>query len=160
MAVAWRFVVLAGIIFWVGGFTFYTSVVVPIGTEHLGRVGQGLITMEVTQRINAAGTISLALLLADLALTRGFRRSRAALWLLMALAQAALFALHGHLSGQIDLETHSIRGRPSFYQWHRLYLWIHTVQWAAALASLALLLASWGKPSGASGKPGPDGPAG
>ncbi len=144
---AWRFAVLAPFIFWVGGFTFYTAVVVPLGTEQLGRDGQGFITREVTKRINLAAAVSLALLFADLFVTRGTVRTRAALWLLMAACQAALFWLHAYLDTHLDPETHHVRARPSFYQWHRLYLWLHTVQWAAALISLGLLVIAWGRPS-------------
>lgn len=106
---AWRFLVLAPFIYWVGGFTFYTAVVVPIGTEQLGRDGQGFITREVTKRINLAAAVSLVLLFADLFVTRGTPRTRAALWLLMAACQAALFWLHAYLDAHLDPATHGVR---------------------------------------------------
>ena len=133
----WRFAVLAAFVFWLGGFTFYISVVVPIGTEVLGTaLDQGFITRHVARAINRAAAVSLALLLADLFATPGHRRSRLALWLVMAGCQAALFWLHPILDAHMDPETWSVRGRGDFYQLHRAYLWLHTVQWLAALGCL------------------------
>jgi len=147
MRSAWRFAVLAAFFFWVGGFTFYTAVVVPIGTELLGRDGQGFITRDVTRRINLAAAVSLTLLFADLFVTSGTPRARWGLWLFMTACQVALFWLHAHLDAHLDPATHSIRERPSFYQWHRVYLWLHTVQWAAALLTLWLWLRAGGTPA-------------
>src|SRR5262245_3867703 len=93
---AWRFVVLAAFVFWVGGFTFYTAIVVPIGTGQLTALGQGFITRDVTQRINIAASVALGLMLLDLAVTSGLWRTRLVLWLVMAACQAGLFWLHAH----------------------------------------------------------------
>jgi hypothetical protein len=134
-------------VFWVGGFLFYTSIVVPIGTDQLGRVGQGFITREVTRAINVSAAVALTLLLAETWLTAdpGVRRrwARRGLWLGMALCQAALFYLHPMLDGYLDVETASIRQRPTFYQLHRVYLWTHTAQFALAVIELGLMLAAW-----------------
>lgn len=142
-----RYVVLATVIFWLGGFTFYTSIVVPIGTTQLGRDGQGFITREVTRSINAAAVVALAALLVDLSLTadpsparRWWRRG---LWLWMAACQVALYWLHARLDTYLDPATHGVTARPTFYQLHRLYLWLHTVQWLAMLAELMLMLLAW-----------------
>jgi Na+-driven multidrug efflux pump len=147
MHIAWRWVVLATLMMWVGGFTFYTAIVVPLGTEQLGGIAQGFITREVTRRINVAAAVALVALLADYWLTadpsRARRWVRLGLWLVLAMLQAALFVLHGWLDSYLDLETQHIEQRPAFYQWHRLYLWLHTAQWFGALVEIALLLAAW-----------------
>jgi Na+-driven multidrug efflux pump len=147
MRVAWRWVVLATLMMWVGGFTFYTAIVVPLGTEQLGGIGQGFITREVTRRINIAASIALVALLLDQWVTadplRARRWGRLGLWLLLAGSQVALFVLHGWLDSYLDPETQHIEQRPSFYQWHRLYLWLHTGQWFVALFEIGLMLAAW-----------------
>ncbi|MFQ3594379.1 MAG: hypothetical protein SNJ82_14470 [Gemmataceae bacterium] len=144
---AWRWGVLAALMMWVGGFTFYTAIVVPLGTEQLGAIGQGFITREVAIRINIIASITIALLLIDQLLTadpsRLRRGLRLTLWLLLVAAQLGLFLLHGWLDSYLDLQTQQIEARPSFYQWHRLYLWLHTGQWVVALVEIALLLAAW-----------------
>ena len=147
MHIAWRWAVLASLMMWVGGFTFYTAIVVPLGTEQLGGIAQGFITREVTRRINIAATVALVALLLDHGLTtdpsRARRWARLGLWLVLATLQMALFLLHGWLDSYLDPETQHIEQRPTFYQWHRLYLWLHTAQWLGALVEIALLLAAW-----------------
>ena len=60
-----RFSVIAALMFWQGGFTFYAAVVVPIGQENLGHEEQGFITREVTNYLNLAGAAALLLLAWD-----------------------------------------------------------------------------------------------
>ncbi|MGL4553745.1 MAG: hypothetical protein ACRC33_21490, partial [Gemmataceae bacterium] len=87
MTVLWRYAVLAAVVFWLGGFTFYISVVVPAGTAQLGAVGQGFITREVTKAINVAAAAALALWLVESWRTpdpsRARRRARLGLVLAM-----------------------------------------------------------------------------
>src|SRR5438876_9914573 len=55
-----RFLVLAGLMFWQGGFVFYAGVVVPIGTEVLGSAQeQGRITRRVDVGLNWTGAAAL-----------------------------------------------------------------------------------------------------
>jgi hypothetical protein len=174
MRFAWRYVVMSAFIFWLGGFTFYISIVVPAATKvqgdalaggavkrmkpghsgeeqfepaKLAMVHQGFITRQVTKAINWAAVIALSLLVIDLFVTPGARWSRALLLAVMAACQAGLFPLHGHLDSFMDPDTLSIHNRPVFYQWHRLYLYVHLMQWIAALIYLGLLMMVWG-PSG------------
>ena len=71
MILARRYLVLAALLFWQGGFTFYAVVVVPVGQEVLGsHKEQGFITREVTKYLNWAGAIALVPLAWDLAATR------------------------------------------------------------------------------------------
>jgi hypothetical protein len=147
MVIVMRWVILASLMFWLGGFTFYTAIVVPLGTEQIGGAEQGFITREVTQRINIAAAIALCLLLVERFLTAEPSRvrwyARWALWLVLVGCQVGLFVLHGWLDSYLEVQTHHIRQRPTFYQWHRVYLWLHTVQWLLALVDVGLLLAGW-----------------
>src|SRR5947209_19521490 len=61
MVVVRGFLLLWLLMFWLGGFTFYAAVVVPIGTEVLGSAAdQGWITRRVTPWLNVAGAVALA----------------------------------------------------------------------------------------------------
>ena len=57
-----RFLVLAALGYWQGGFTFYSAVVVRVGEEVLGSSReQGFVTRRVTNYLNAAGLVALPL---------------------------------------------------------------------------------------------------
>jgi hypothetical protein len=142
-----RFLVLAVLMFWQGGFTFYAAVVVRVGTEELGSLGQGFITRRVTNYLNAAGAIALLVLAwdviatADSSVPRRFARWLTAL--AMAIGLVLLVVLHFHLEALLDVETRDIRDRGAFQTLHRLYLWISTAQWACALGHAVLTLQAW-----------------
>ncbi|HEY7425804.1 MAG TPA: hypothetical protein VH682_16360 [Gemmataceae bacterium] len=142
-----RFLVLAVLFFWQGGFTFYASIVVPVGQRVFGHLRQGFVTRQVTVYLNLAGAVALAVLLGDLLLAREGaawrQRGRWFLWAGMLACLLLLFWLHGRLDellvtkGRLILDLEAFRGR------HRLYLWISTVQWALGLLYLFLILAGW-----------------
>jgi hypothetical protein len=139
-----RYLAIAALLFWQGGFVFYASVVVPTGQTVLGsHVLQGHITREVAVWLNRSGAVALVLLAWDCFAARDWsrwrRRSRAALWLLMALTLAALFWMHPRLDRLVEKGYKLEEFRPL----HRLYLWTHTVQWLAAVVYLGLTLAAW-----------------
>jgi hypothetical protein len=142
-----RLLVLAALFFWQGGFTFYAAVVVPVGQEVLAsHRRQGFITRRVTNYLNLAGAAALLPLAWDAAGRDGCahrRRLRWACWAGMALTLGALFWMHGRLDALLDPETRSILDRHAFRPWHRLYLWVSTVQWAFALAYLLLAVLAW-----------------
>ncbi len=142
-----RFVVLVALLFWQGGFFFYSAVVVPVGTDELGARRQGFITRRVTRNLNLAGAAALALFAGDLALARDpsrpRRRARAGLWLGTALIQVALFVNHAYLNRLLRPQDWSITNLEAFHPAHRLYLWLSTAQWALALGLLLLTLVSW-----------------
>src|SRR4051812_20479682 len=94
-----RFLFVAAVAFWLGGFTFYTSVVVHIGGRSLGTVRQGFITQRVTDWLNVSGAIALPLMFWNMAAIwrhrgRALRFALAATWVVMALVQVELFVLH------------------------------------------------------------------
>jgi len=143
-----RFLVLASLFFWQGGFTFYSAVVVSVGQEVLGsHREQGFITRRVTNYLNVAGALSLVPLAWDAGVPRNQgrwgRRVRWAAWCGMALALGVLVWLHGHLDALLDPEVHEILDRGAFRTAHRWYLNVSTFQWGLALLYAALALRDW-----------------
>jgi hypothetical protein len=147
-----RYLVLVALMFWLGGFTFYASIVVPAGTDVLGSaVAQGQITREVTRRLNLAALVALVPLLWDVVAggdpSRARRAVRLGLWAFMLGCQVLLFTLHGRLDGLMRLEEAGLlddaASHPAFHPTHRLYLWTHTFQWAAGLLYMAFMLRAW-----------------
>jgi hypothetical protein len=146
MTTSRRFLVLAALLFWQGGFIFYTAIVVPIGTDELGALQQGFITRRVTHNLNISGAVALALFALDLlpADPSSLRRfARAALWLGLVLAQVALFRQHAYLDGLLRPATMTVLDRAAFRPAHRIYLWISTVQWGLAVAFALLTVSAW-----------------
>ena len=139
-----RFLVVAALMFWQGGFTFYAAIVVPIGTAALGSaLEQGRITRQVTESLNLSGAVALAIFALDTSATPSLRWSRWTTWLIMALALGVLFTLHARLDALFLPDDLKILDRPTFRLLHRTYLWVSTVQWAAAIGFAVLSLAAW-----------------
>jgi hypothetical protein len=145
-----RFLVLAALMFWQGGFTFYASVVVPIGQQVLASpLDQGFITRRVTEYLNLSGAAALVILAIDLVACRceapWGRRLRWLCWLGMAATLGALFWLHPRLDQLLDVEARQIRTHmgAAFRSGHRWYLWLSTFQWGFALLFAWLTLRAW-----------------
>jgi hypothetical protein len=142
-----RYLVVAALCFWQGGFTFYASVVVPVGQAEFGHLKQGFITRRVTFYLNLSGAAALPLLGWDLLAARDPSRrrrgSRAALWGILLVTLGALFALHPQLDRLLVRKGFLNTDPEVFYPLHRLYLWVSTVQWGAALVYIALTLSAW-----------------
>src|SRR6478609_2168075 len=103
-----RFLFVAAVAFWLVGFTFYSAVVIHVGARVLGsQLRQGLITQRVTDWLNLAGAIALAVMLWNLAAiwrarTRPLRLLLAVTWLLMAIVQIELILLHPSMDRLLD----------------------------------------------------------
>jgi hypothetical protein len=142
-----RYLAVAALCFWQGGFTFYASVVVPVGQDVFGHLAQGFVTRRVTFFLNLSGAVALVALAWDLFVngdpSRYRRRVRLGLWLVLLGTLAALFGLHPQLDRLLDPKDLLVTDYAAFSPRHRLYLWISTVQWGAALAYIALTLRSW-----------------
>jgi hypothetical protein len=145
-----RFLVLIALMFWQGGFTFYASVVVPIGTAHLhSATDQGFITREVTNYLNLSGAIALVVLGFDVACSR--RRphwvwgTRAVSWFVMAAVLVVLLWLHTYMERFLNVDEQEVLNRSTFRLGHRWYLWLSTVQWGFGLLFAALTLFAWRK---------------
>jgi hypothetical protein len=146
-----RFLFIAAVAFWLGGFTFYTSVVIHIGGRSLGSVRQGFITQRVTDWLNVAGAVALPLMFWNMAATwrartRPLRLALAATWVLMALVQIELFALHPLMDRLLDAGAKHVLDYERFDRIHYVYLMSSTVQWAAGLVHV------WCAVAGAEGK--------
>jgi hypothetical protein len=139
-----RILMLIVFAFWQGGFTFYTSVVVPVGTDILGGPAeQGRITREVTRWLNVAGLVALPVLAWDAAATRPGRRARLACVAGMAAALVVLYVLYPRLDALFDHDLARVRDRREFRRLHKTYLWVSTAQWAAGLIYLIASPAAW-----------------
>ncbi len=122
--------VLAG---YLGGFTFYSAVVIPILEDRLGSAfDAGLITQRVTVTLNQIGMATLAIGWLWIALDRIARTpSRLASLLASSVALALLLILHRQLD---DMLEHGVSS--GFYARHAVYLWISTFQWVVNIALL------------------------
>ena len=148
MTVVRRFLVLMALLFWQGGFTFYGAVVVEVGSSVLGsHLDQGMVTRSVTNYLNLAGVVALAICACDIAGSSDpdVRRRwlRWGLWLLVAVTLALLAWLHVRLDELIDVTSPRIVDRSLFRERHRWYLSISTVQWAASLIWIFVTLLAW-----------------
>lgn len=129
---------------WVGGFTFYGAVVIPILHERFGSLDGGLVTGVVADRINAVGGGAVALwwVVAWVERHRGPAHARRIRLGLIGLTTAALaFLVVDHQILDARLERDGLRG---FYAHHRVYLIASTIQWAANLGIVPASLAIWG----------------
>ena len=143
-----RYLVLAALFFWQGGFTFYSAVVIPTGFEVLGsHRQQAKITARVVPWLNVAGAVALPVLLWDTLAAadplRRRRRVRLGLWSGLLLTQAALFALYPWLDAQFNAGEQTIADEGGFRHLHKAYVWVATAQWLCGLAFLAWALRSW-----------------
>jgi hypothetical protein len=143
-----RWLLLAAIMFWQGGFTFYGAVVVPVGSEILGsHQEQGWITRSVTNYLNLAGMVALVVWAWDIARTTDSvvwrHRLRWVLWAVLLLTLGLLVWLHLRLDDFIDFELFQIIDRPHFRILHNWYLNISTVQWGGSLVLMAVTLLAW-----------------
>ncbi len=134
-----RLLSLWALAFWLGGFTFYSSVVIPVLHDQLGSpLETGLITKRVTDSLNLLGVATIVLgwltILCQPATQKSGRHRRSWSTLLLAVTTVCLvllMALHRVLDQRLDAGL-----MHGFYNLHRLYLWVSMVQWVANLALL------------------------
>jgi hypothetical protein len=145
-----RFLFVATFALWMGGFTFYGSVVVPIGARVVsgGEAEFGFVTRQVSNWLNLVGGLALLVFLWDLFTEwRGranlIRWGRLSLWAGMLACHLALLLMHPGLDRMLDPETQTILARARFHALHKSYLKCSTVQWTLALAFLALTMIAW-----------------
>ncbi len=144
-----RFVAIALLCFWLGGFTFYSGVVIPTAVEVIGSHREvGFVTQRVTQWLNVAGVATMAALLWNI--RRGWKVAESVerKWLagtlaLLVIATIALIILHAILDARLDPTAFQISPRRDFHAWHRAYLLISTAQWGTALVHVWFMLSTW-----------------
>jgi hypothetical protein len=140
-----RFLVIQALLVWQGGFFFYAAVVIPIGTEIHGSLGQGTVTRHVTDWMNLIGAAAAVILAWDQWANgdaRWCRRVRWGLWMVLAGGLVALAVLHPRVEQYLD----STMDYRTFYFWHRVYLGVATAQWVTGLAYVVVMLRAWAKP--------------
>jgi len=143
-----RWLLLGALMFWQGGFTFYGGVVVPVGSAVLGSERErGFITRQVTNYLNLAGAVALAVWGWDLSSMRGTslggRRLRWAIWAGLVLSLALLVWLHPRMDELLDPEDAMVLDGRRFRSLHERYLIVSTVQWAGCLLLTALTIRAW-----------------
>jgi len=142
-----RYAVLLIFAMWMGGFTFYTLVVIPTGGKVLdgGERDVGFITQQITNWLNWLGVAALLVLGWNAwAEGRGFwRLVLGACWTVMAVSLVGLFVIHPVLDGMLDKDSHKIHGGSVFFDWHRRYMAVASLQWLAALAYMWVALIVW-----------------
>lgn len=148
MTTSRRYLALLAIALWMGGFTFYTVIVIPTGAKILGSERQvGFITQQVTQWLNFIGIGTLLLLLWNTLAEfkpqrRFFRMGLVATSVVMTVTLAGLFISHRWIDALLDTENKKVHELGHFYNLHRLCMVLATAQWWAALAHLWLELRS------------------
>jgi hypothetical protein len=147
MALWRRFLVVAALMFWQGGFVFYAAVVVPVGQRVLEtHTRQGFITREVTYYLNLSGAAALVLLAWDAVAGAGAPWQRRLRWVaVIGMAVALVWLVWGRerLDALLDVDTQTILSHSRFRHEHRIYLWVSTVQWALGVLYTVLTLAAW-----------------
>ncbi len=140
-----RFLSVLSLAVWVGGFTFYSAVVIPVLHDVLGSLDTGYVTQRVTDFLNASGVLAVVVWWAALWAERSLgslrvRRLRLGFLAGTTLLLVVLIVLHRVMDAR--LEAGSLRG---FYPLHRAYLVASTAHWLMNLGLLAGSLVLWGE---------------
>jgi hypothetical protein len=144
-----RYLVVLAVSLWLGGFTFYSVVVIHTAHHVLDSMLEtGLITQQVSGWLNLIGVGALVILLWDVSAlwqskSKWMRWILVVIWIGMAGVQVWLFLLHPVLDRQIDLETRRLVDRAQFRSVHTFYVALSTVQWAAGLIYVFCMLQTW-----------------
>lgn len=144
MKILRRFLLIAALMFWQGGFMFYGAVVVPIVRAKFVGKEPGEITRDVTIWMHVAGAVAVFVMFADVwASGPTERRRRWLTWLGMVLLLPVLLLLHAEMSRQMMDPTFFETGIAPFRQWHIAYMLCITAQWFAGMAFVLFSLRAW-----------------
>jgi len=141
-----RFLLVLALMFWQGGFMFYGGVVVEVGAVVLGsHRTQGFVTQAVTNYLNVAGAVALAVWAWDVAAGRAGieRRLRWVAWVALVVLLGVLVLLHPRLDAHLEADGFRVLDARAYHRLHQMYLFTSSVQWAGALVLLALTLRAW-----------------
>ena len=145
-----RLIVIAAIAWWLGGFTFYSGVAIPMGVQVLGtHRAVGFITEHVTNWLNVGGVIALGILLWNLLLGwhdrgKALRYTLLITWIAMAAIEIELISVHPAMDRLIT--THPVRmilDEDRFDLLHHVYLISTSVQWAIGVIHVWCICAAW-----------------
>jgi hypothetical protein len=136
--------------FWMGGFSFYGGVVVAIGASVVagGESEFGFVTRQVTNWLNLAGGVSLAIFFINLAVDWRsshpiVRRIAVSIWTAMLAVQIGLMVVHPMMDRLLDPATLSILARARFRHLHTVYLGLSTAEWGLSLLFGFTTLLMW-----------------
>ncbi len=138
-----RYLALVGMTFWLGGFTFYSAIVIPILHDEMGGLESGMITGQVSNYLNVFGVAAVVSWWILLFLERS-KHDRRARWLRVGLLTLTSAVLVGLISLHPVLDTKLKTGQMrAFYPLHQAYLVASSIQWGINLALLALTVWIW-----------------
>ena len=147
-----RFIVIAAIAFWLGGFTFYAGVAVPMGVEVLGtHKAVGFITQRVTYWLNIAGVVALSIFLLNILIGwrisgKHLKRMLLMTWIAMVAIEIELFIMHPFLDRLLTTQpVREILDVDRFDMLHRIYLISSSVQWFFGVLHVWGISLLWGK---------------
>lgn len=138
-----RYLALVGMTIWLGGFTFYAAIVIPILHDELGGLDAGQITGQVARPLNAFGVLAVVAwwVLIAVEWSRRERWARGVRLGLMGMTTVILIGLAAlHPVLETRLKSGSMR---AFYPLHQVYLIASTAQWGINLALLAITVWIW-----------------
>ena len=141
-----RLLWIIGFAFWMGGFVFYTSYVVPILLREVGE--SGIVTRHVAVIFNRLGGVVLSYWFLTLWIERrqtDWRRTALFLLVVNTVIQGVLFWAYDWVIQALQAVPDSVQplSDPVFYFRHRVYLWLHSLQLLLSIGSLALALRRW-----------------
>jgi hypothetical protein len=138
-----RYSALVAMTIWLGGFTFHSSIVIPILHDELGGLDAGQITGQAAKPLNVFGAAAVIAWWALVIIERS-RGERWARWVRVGLLGATTAILIGLIALYPILETRLESGSlRRFYPLHQVYLIASTVQWGVNLALLAITVWIW-----------------
>src|ERR1051325_2117414 len=146
-----RALVVLGLCLWFGGFTFYSLVVIHTGHKVFGGMEEvGVLTQAVTRWLNLIGVAVLGLMLWNVfaGWTRQSRFIRGTLlgtWLVAAVIEVVLVALHPKMDALLDPQTRGIASRQTFKSLHLLYMNVSTMQWVATILYIWASIWAWAR---------------
>lgn len=143
MIVLSRFLAIVALMYWLGGFVFYSSLVVPTGRATLKPPSdQAFVTAAVTGKMAWVATGAwLVLLLEWLQSTRS--PWRFALLCGLAALQVVMALLHGPMVQYMDASTLTVVDVAAIRPYHKAYMVVGSIQIAMALIYIGLTVAQW-----------------
>jgi hypothetical protein len=137
---AWHCLLWFALLWWQGGFMFYSAIVVYIATDIVGMFEQGKVTARVMLWLNGLGTFAILLMFVDIAWWRYRPRGFLVTWFLLAGCQLSLWFLREAMVDNVDLTEERIIDYTLFRQQHEWYMKLTTAQWGCSLAWMAWLI--------------------
>lgn len=145
-----RLLVIAVIAWWLGGFTFYAGVAVPVGMQVLGSHRTvGFVTERVTNWLNVGGVVALFILFGNTVISwrisgKWVRNTLIITWPLMAAIEVELILLHPVMDRLLTAHPYRmILDEDRFEFLHHVYLISSSVQWGIGLLHVWCICLAW-----------------